>query len=236
MKKATIQKAIKTVAFWIVCNWVFMIVTNISLGFDPKASAFFEEPRDTLDAVYIGASPVYSSWIAPVAWKKYGIAVWGFSNSSQPFVATLDLLKCARETQPNAVYLISINGIYNSDDLWVESLHSTTDPLPFSLKKIALINRLCTSFRRPFDDFAELLFPLFRYHSKWSSLSKSSFHKHDSIKGSRLEEDFLSETEDTQPEVYEHHFKNQCSGTPQRICSHSQCKGLWERNLFTGPI
>ena len=40
----------------------------------------------------------------------------------------------------------------------------------------------------------------------------------------------------TQPGVYEHHFKNQHIGTPQRIRSHSQCKGLWERNLFTGPI
>ena len=40
----------------------------------------------------------------------------------------------------------------------------------------------------------------------------------------------------TQPEVYEHHFKNQRSGTPQRIRSHSQCEGLWERNAFTEPI
>ena len=196
MKVLTIKKMIRTIVFVIICNSFFLVATNVSLGFDPKLSGFFEEPNNSLDAVYIGASPVYSSWIAPIAWKKYGIAVWGFSNSSQPFISTLEMLKEARKRQPNAIYLIAVNGIYSSDELKVESLHSTTDQLPLSFEKFSLVNRLCNSFQRQSEDWVELLFPLVRYHSKWDSLSKASFHQHDSIKGSRIENDFLTEVED----------------------------------------
>ena len=33
-------------------------------------AGFYEEPEDSLDAVYIGSSAVYSSWIAPWAWNR----------------------------------------------------------------------------------------------------------------------------------------------------------------------
>ena len=142
-----------------------------------QSVGFFEEPKDSLDAVYIGASPTFTSWLAPLAWKKYGIAMRTFANNGQPFIASQYFLEIARKRQPNAVYLIAINGLYSADDLSVNALHQTTDYFAPSLKKIQLIDSLSNASRCTIEEQCELFFPIIRYHSRWNSLNYYSFHR-----------------------------------------------------------
>ena len=54
---------------------------------------FYEEPPGTLDAVYLGASHVYTFWQAPIGWHQRGIAVFPFSSASQPITAVPYLIE-----------------------------------------------------------------------------------------------------------------------------------------------
>lgn len=167
-------------------------------GYNYQQSAgFLTEPRNSLDAVYIGASPTFTSWVAPLAYKKYGITMRTFSNDSQPFVAVENLLKIARKRQPNAVYLISINGLYEKNELSVESAHRTTDFLPYSIERFSLIDMLHNGFGYTSEECLELLFPIIRYHSIWNILSADYFHRDfQMIKGGFAPSVFLNKVED----------------------------------------
>lgn len=151
------------------------------------------EPVDSLDAVYIGASPTFTSWIAPVAWKKYGIKVRTLGNTSQPFEATKSILKVARRRQPNAVFMIALNGLYKTEEMNVTSIHSTTDNFPNCLEKLSLLKQLCGDYCDNFEDTVEIIFPLVRYHSRWNTLSYSSFHHSvDLYKGTDMSDSMLN--------------------------------------------
>lgn len=200
MNKSDIIKIIKVGVFLLGLYIQFFYVSYVLVGdtgYNYQQSAgFYEEPKDSLNAVYIGASPTFTSWIAPLAYGKYGITMRAFANDGQPFVSAKNFLKIARKKQPNAVYLIAINGLYNSDELSVEAAHKTTDFLPYSIEKFSLIHMLHKDFHYTSEEYLELLFPIIRYHSIWNSLSVNFFHRDfEEIKGG-FTEPFFYDTKD----------------------------------------
>lgn len=163
---------------------------------------FFEEPKNSLDVVYIGASPTFTSWSTPIAYKKYGITSWTYANNSQPFDAVQSFLKLARERQPNAVYMICVNGLGSAGDLTVEQLHSTSDHFRPSFEKLKLIDRICSDFQSTPEEYLELLFPIVRYHSRWSTLNLYSFHSvFDEYKGACQGSPYFTVTDISQSKV-----------------------------------
>ena len=73
---------------------------------------FYDEPYDTIDAVYIGSSNTYSFWQAPLAWKDHGIAVCAFAASNHPVQACVYEMEEIRKTQPNAMFRVKLDNDY----------------------------------------------------------------------------------------------------------------------------
>lgn len=200
-----LSKGAKTLVFVMIASLLFGYISDILVGYAgtnyQQSAGFLEEPFDSLDAVYIGASPTFTSWIAPYAWEKYGIAMRTYSNNSQPFEATLDFLRAARRMQPNAVYLIALNGVY--DQLDVTTIHGTTDNFTANLEKPSLIDMLCDAYCNKFEERLEIAFPLVRYHSRWNALNRSSFHKEfEKYKGGFIADAMLNVQEDISSEYH----------------------------------
>ena len=59
------------------CTSSVLVNPEIEMGLRhyQYVQGFFEEPEDSLDAVFIGASNVYTSWIASVGYKNYGLKI-----------------------------------------------------------------------------------------------------------------------------------------------------------------
>ena len=112
----TLCKIVKTAVFTLILIILFHVFTNILINkgtFDKgnqyqlRMKEFYDEVPGTLDAVYIGASHVYTYWQAPIAWNKDGIAVFPFSSGSQPVTAIpflIEEVKKIKEYQ-EAVYM-----------------------------------------------------------------------------------------------------------------------------------
>ena len=97
-------------------------------------SGIYEEPENSLDAVYIGSSNCYAFWNPNIAWEEYGIAVYPYCCSTQPLLATEYLIKEARKTQPNAVYIVNINTL--GDAVSDVVIHRLLDFMPLSKNKL----------------------------------------------------------------------------------------------------
>ncbi len=172
---------------------VFVTVDRFGLQ---NITGFYEEPEDSLDAVYIGSSNCFCFWNSLVAWEEYGISVYPYACNSNLFYSTEYLIKEAKKTQPNAVFIVNINSLTDGE-VNLKEFRNLIDSMPFSLNKLALIKHLADVGDYSFEDSLEFYLPIIRYHSRWNIISKSDFNtKLDRLKGAGLFDVYLERIED----------------------------------------
>lgn len=138
---------------------------------------FYAEEKNTLDAVYIGSSVTYSSWLAPLAWERYGIAISPFCASRQPFIAAEYMIREARKTQPDALYIVPIRSNEHTDSAEDPAvvLHSVVDNMPLSWNKIQLVKTMGEYMEIGWEERLEFFFPTIRFHNRWTKLTEKDF-------------------------------------------------------------
>lgn len=134
---------------------------------------FYEEKRNSLDAVYIGSSAVFTSWFAPLAWNNYGITISPLSASGQPFLVCEYVIKEARKTQPNALYIIPISSY---DVITSTALHYVAANIPLSWNKVQMVKTMGEYMDINWGERLEYLLPIIRFHDRWTQLRKVDFH------------------------------------------------------------
>ncbi len=179
------KKLLRATAFVVIFAFIF---NNISRTFTISSedheyqfmAGLYEEEENSLDAVYIGSSNVYAFWNPLVAWEEYGIAVHTYASSSQPFMIAKYLLKEARKTQPDAVYIFNTNTVCNDglggladNDV---AMHRVLDSMPASLNKIELTNYMANVADFSWSERMEYFFPIIKYHSRWNELDESYYN------------------------------------------------------------
>lgn len=172
----TIKTVVSGVAFLLVLLIAVMAVQS-SFGIDTSRAFLTHqglkmEKRDSLDAVFIGASNVHAFWQPMYAWADQGIAVYNYSIDSLPIVAVKYLVEEARKTQPNALFIINLSTFKRKGAKdTIENMHRLVDYMPLSLNKIHLINDMAKSSDLSWSEKLELFFPIIRFHSRWDELS-----------------------------------------------------------------
>ena len=187
----------------------FILLLSLSLSFVARVvtvsaanieyqwmAGIYEEPEDSLDAVYIGSSNCYAFWNPNLAWEEYGITVYPYTCSSQPLIVAEYLIKEARKTQPDAVYVVNINTLGDgsvSDTV----MHRLLDFMPLSKNKLELTDYLCNLADLSFSDRLEYYIPLIRYHDKWAELTADNFSTEiNDIKGGNTTSWYLGHVKD----------------------------------------
>ena len=200
-------KIVKTAIFTLILIILFHIFTNIlinkgSLGkadqYQLRIKEFYDEVPGTLDAVYIGASHVYTYWQAPIAWNRDGITVFPFSSGSQPVTAIPFLIEEVKKTQPQALIIANINQIVVTDTK-ANSIHWLVDTIPFSKNKLNMIQSLYEDGEgADAPDISEYFFPMIRFHSRWNELTDQDIHfnRTDRVKGACYFNDFFEKEVD----------------------------------------
>ncbi len=197
MKK---RRFIEAIVFLVLVTGVLAVLTKITTNSGDYRNfqwirGFYEEREDSLDAVYIGGSNVYAFWCAPVAWENYGITVYPFANNAQPLAAAKYLVEEGRKTQPDALYIISINNVFF--DYSEAGIHYVLDFMPTSKVKFQLADALLDYGGYEPEDRLEFYLPLLRYHSRWNELTKNDFtYELNGLKGACTYGSYLKGSED----------------------------------------
>lgn len=152
-------------------------------------NGFYSEPRNTIDLVVIGSSPVYPGFSAPKLYGDMGITSYPLSSNVQRPSATLPLVKEAVKYQSPDMFIFEMRMYTMEDGRMAENMaysRGVTDNLRYSINRIDAINRLIPDSR----DWEELLkedvneslkrsdleprysyyFDIFKYHSNWALL------------------------------------------------------------------
>lgn len=201
MKFKRILKVVVFVVIFAVLLNVVTSATSINLSDSSNdyvgMTGIYQEPENSLDAVYIGSSSCYAFWLPTVAFDQYGIAVHPYYCASQPLSTTEYLIKEARKTQPDAVYVVNINTyqeyLLKNDVV----MHRLTNYMPLSKNKLELTEFLCDYADLSFKERLEYYLPIIKYHDNWSELEGASFTGlENNVKSSNTFRWFFDEIED----------------------------------------
>ena len=198
MKKA--GKLIRVLAFLVGLVLIVLLIEPLFRVGDERISqttqGFYQEKKNSLDAVYVGSSNVYAYWQAPLGFQEYGLAVYNYSLPQMPINAFKYMIEECRKTQPDALYIMNLNA-FKTEIMDEATMHFSLDCMPFSSTKVKLVNELAGQLGYTGLDKLEFYFPLLRFHSGWSDLETIDFtNYYNGMKGASLYSTFLQTVTD----------------------------------------
>lgn len=136
---------------------------------------YYEEPRQSLDVLFLGASTVRNGMSPMQMFKEYGFTGYSRATSVQAPVISYNLLLETMETQDLKAVVIDATSLVQKTDNMEEmegKYHEAIDYMPMSKYKWDIISQVTA--KQGYSSF-DFLFPIYRYHDRWSELEKQDF-------------------------------------------------------------
>lgn len=131
-----------------------------------RVNGFYQEERDSLDVVFIGASDIYTSFMPGRAYEQHGFTSYLLASESITSDGVKTAVKEVVRTQNPGIIVIEANAFLYGNDKNDENqayVHKFFDNLPLSFNKIEYIQK-----HVPADEKMEYFFPLMKYHGLWT--------------------------------------------------------------------
>ncbi|MDD6203105.1 MAG: SGNH/GDSL hydrolase family protein [Lachnospiraceae bacterium] len=185
------KKAVKIILF---ISIFLILLTGVSYIVRTNGNAknrfagFYAEPKDSIDVLMFGASPVGTSFSAGYMWGEYGFTSYPLSTNTQRPKAIRYLLEEAYKYQNPEVVVIDVRMFTYEDEEMAEDeahIREVTDNMRYSLQRIKTINALTEKM----DNVYTFYFDIFKFHSNWKmlflpeELAKFAYCKKDLHKG-----------------------------------------------------
>lgn len=137
--------------------------------YSSRWDGFYDLPKDSLDVVFLGASPIHCG-INPVEiYDGYGITSYDISADQQDIGTSYFFLKEVFKTQSPQAVVIDIGSMV-PEKISEVSAHYSFDYMKLSLTKIQAVMDRCEK-----SDWLELIFPFIQYHTRWKEIGEDDF-------------------------------------------------------------
>jgi hypothetical protein len=177
-----LQYIVKVTAFLMAFCLLFAYVSEV---FPPKwigqfdttsrISTFYQQPKDSIDVLFLGASS-YRQGLSPLLlWEKYGFTSYVLASSLQSSEVTYYyLIEALKNQHPKVVVLDGVTLLESYDvDVREDNLRQSIDPMRLSIEKVQLALDIVAQSKK--QTLASYIFPFFRYHTRWKELSQIDF-------------------------------------------------------------
>lgn len=170
---AGIKKWVGAVAFLLVFAVFFSIINPMFIPEEEsrvEKAAFFYQPEETMDVIYIGSSSMLRAVTPLEIWRDYGITGYSLATVMQGPAVTLAYLKDMFQTQSPQVVVLGCEWLFLDYDYAAREsdLRMALDRMPNSLAKLELAQSIVQQDSS--QSFLSYLFPMLRYHSRWTEI------------------------------------------------------------------
>ncbi len=175
----------KNVIKMIFASLIFIIIFGILTAvLEPKwnyygnqtqtrVQAFYRQEKGSHDVIYLGSSFSYCG-ISPLKiWEEQKISGYVFSNPAQKAWISAYYLEEALKYQTPEVVVYEAGAILDEEETDEGHNRKNIDYLRWSPTKLKAIMTVCANTG---ESKKEYLFPLLRFHSRWSDLDQADFH------------------------------------------------------------
>ena len=174
MKKRKIIKIVGTVVIVLVSLYLLQRLLVPKYATDVVEGAliaeYYQEEKDH-DVIFIGDCEVYENFSPAVLWEEYGINSYIRGSAQQLIWQSYYLLEdTLRYEKPKVVIFNVLSMQYNEPQREAYN-RMTLEGMRWSVSKVNAIRASMTAD----ENFLDYVFPLLRYHSRWSEVSAEDF-------------------------------------------------------------
>lgn len=180
-KTKTWIKIVLTITVCVVCLWLLqrLLVPKYVDGVIEGAfiAEYYEEKNKQFDVIMVGDCEVYENFTPMVLWEEYGIHSFIRGSAEQYVWQSYYMLEDTLRYYTPKVVVFNVLAM-NTDKSKSEAYNRMTlEGMEWSMSKVNAIRASMT----PEEQFLDYVFPILRYHSRWSELTtddfKYMFHK-----------------------------------------------------------
>ncbi|MBO7451905.1 MAG: SGNH/GDSL hydrolase family protein [Clostridiales bacterium] len=131
---------------------------------------YYKETTDH-DVLFIGDCEVYENFSTMKLWEEYGITSYIRGSSQQLIWQSYYLLEDTYKYETPKVVVFNVLALKYNTPQKEEYNRMTIDGMKWSKSKIDCINASMI----PEESFIDYVFPILRYHSRWSELTQEDF-------------------------------------------------------------
>lgn len=126
--------------------------------------SYLKEPKNSIDVMFFGSSLVYCNVVPSVIYEKSGITSYVMAGPEQTMPITYYYVKQSVKTQQPKMIFLEASSMFFSK--YQNFSKVNVGYMPWSENRLGAIFNAVES-----NEVPGLLFPLFNYHTRWSSLS-----------------------------------------------------------------
>lgn len=136
---------------------------------------FYEEPENTIEAIFLGSSVTAGGIIPMELYEKYGISSYNLGTEQQPMLASYYWLEEAYRLHSDTLDTVVLDAAMLRRTPIDVFFCKALDAMQFSKVKYHAVKEYTNDFRELISE----LIPVLSYHDRWKSLADSDFLKVD---------------------------------------------------------
>ena len=227
-KKECLKIIIRCIALVVVFAMLFSNLTDRLIRHDDESDeihAFYSEPENSIDVLYVGSSPLLRGVSPMVMWEEHGFTSYVRASALQAPAVSYGLLAESLEYQdPELVVLLCDNIFLDYDYAEREGdLRRGLDGMKMSKYKFDIVREVTAADER--QSLVSYAFPLMRYHDRWKEIDWTAdpepLMEHSFKKGNVYLRDIA-------PQVYPENFMLPTGETP---AFNESAKGYIEKSI-----
>ncbi|MCD8082491.1 MAG: hypothetical protein LUE86_02915 [Clostridiales bacterium] len=160
------------VGVFCVCNYIVQPIWDKDNEYN-SLQGFYEEPENTIETIFLGASITAYGFIPAELYEDYGICSCNLGTSRQPMLASYYWLEEAYRLHSETLDTIVLDVSMLRKESPEANYHQALDHMKLSSVKLHAIKKWADDF----DEALSYLFPIFSYHERWKSLTETDFEK-----------------------------------------------------------
>ncbi len=130
---------------------------------------FYREENKDFDVIFIGDCEVYENFSPQVLWDEYGIHSYIRGSAEQYIMQSYYLLEDTLRYEKPDVVVFNIQSLQFNEAQSEAYNRMSIEGMEWSPAKVGAI----LSSMRPEEHFLDYVFPILRYHSRWSELAST---------------------------------------------------------------
>ncbi len=172
-RKECLKIMVRCVAFVVVFSMLFSNATNLLMRHDDESNeihAFYSEPKDTIDVLYVGSSPLLRGVSPMVMWNEHGFTGYVRASALQAPAVSYGLLAESLKYQTPELVVLLCDNIFTEYDYAEREgdLRRGLDGMKMSKYKLDIIREVTEADER--QSMLSYAFPLMRYHDRWKEI------------------------------------------------------------------
>ena len=172
------KEIIKTIIFILILIFILFELEKIFIPASKHStiiSEFYNEPKNTLDVIFVGESGIYKGVSPMRVWEKYKITSYDYGSPTAKLYNNYYCIKEALKYQKPKVIVLNTDQLFHNEKIKEGHKRLLYDAMKLNKNKVKAIMDPVQNNSR--SEQVSFIFPILRYHSRWTELEDEDFSK-----------------------------------------------------------